>query len=104
MGIILPETKIKGRTGWTESVAQNSETERLGTCRLEELLGSGPEEGEVKEEGTLNWGRAQIKIPLDCLREILSCDPSWILLSATHSPVGRGRSSRVVIPQCGFDV
>lgn len=40
MAITLPETKIKGRTGWTESVAENSsiESEHEGPGGCLELL------------------------------------------------------------------
>lgn len=54
MVIILPETKIKGRTGWTEGVAANSgvEAERWGAWRLPGSSRSCPEEGAVEKERT----------------------------------------------------
>lgn len=65
MVIILPETKIKGRTGWTESVATNSCTageggggERGAWLAAAWVLQSRPEEGEVGVD-RVAWGNSQ---------------------------------------------
>lgn len=72
MAIILPETKIKGRTGWTESVAQNSETERPGCAHMNSDR-SCPKTGEVEKQVAQGWGTAQIQMPWDC---VLGLSPS----------------------------
>lgn len=80
MVIILPETKIKGRTGWTESVAANSciETEHWGAWRLPGSSRSCPEGGEVGKERTA-WGTAKTEVPFDSTSEqSVSVVPSWI--------------------------
>lgn len=98
MATSLPETKIKGRTGWVESVAANSPMEPGRGPGLPGSLGSCPGEREVEKEraasGSTGTGVAPKALQVPAWSRWESPRPQPAMVSGLPVPRG-GREQQI---------